>query len=277
MADNYVYSLVDQNAPALRGYDTNAWAPNWGANVINASVTGIFSALASIAGTLSANKVYRYYEQQEQLYIQNAAEQARRIQLKGDIELRNLEIAHKLEQGRNIVGVAGAGGNLSGSYLDMLTTNYKYNVMDERTSSLSTLWEVDNAKRAGYISAIETAGQAMNLAYKNRASALQGLTSFAQSMSSALLKDKRQDIENSARFQITNKTLDYLWRTQVLDRYGANSVSTSTKIEPATTSTDAPILRSSSNSGIAEGLRLNTLMSGYPMPDAVSGWDLLSA
>lgn len=260
--NNYVTSLVDPNAPALRGYNTNAWTPNWGANTINAAVTGIFSGLASIAGALSANKIYKYFEQQEKLYIQNAAEQARRIQLKGDIELRNLEIAHKLEQGQNIVGVAGAGGNLSGSYLDMLTTNYKYNVMDERTSSLNTLWEVDNAKRAGYIQAIETAGQAMNMAYKSRAEALQGLTSFAQSMSSALLKDKRQDIENSARYQITNRQLDYLWRTQVLNPYGYTNTNTSTKINTETSS-------------ISEGLKMNTLMSGYPMANPVTGWGVL--
>lgn len=187
----------------------NAWLPNAGANTANAAVTGLFSALSTLSGALSSNNVYKLYQQQEQLYIQNANEQARRIQLKGDIALRNLEILHATQQGKNELGAAIGGGRLSGSTLDVLVQNHKYNTMDERTSSLQTLWEVDNAKRQGYINAINVAGQAMTLAYKNRANSLAALSSFIRGMSQGLLADKRQAIEDQTGRDLLDLSAKY--------------------------------------------------------------------
>lgn len=145
------------------------------ADALNAGITGVFAALGTLAGAMSSSKIMKYYEQQERAYIQNAEEQARRIQLKGDITLRNLRIKNTIDQGKQELAAAAGGGRLSGSNLDMLVQDYKVHVMDERTSSLQTLWEVENTRRAGYIQAINVAGQAMAQAYKGRSQAIAGL------------------------------------------------------------------------------------------------------
>lgn len=200
----------------------NAWMPNAGANTANAAVTGVLSALSTLAGSLSSMSVYKLYEQQEQLYIQNANEQARRIQLKGDIALRNLEVLHATQQGKNQLGAAVSGGRLSGSTLDVLVQNYKYNTMDERTASLQTLWEVDNAKRQGYLNAINVAGQSMSLAYKNRGNGLAALSSFIRGMSQGLLADKRQGIEDQTGRELL-KLKDYYNNLYLKNYYGAGA------------------------------------------------------
>lgn len=155
---------------------SNAFTNGGGsANAINAGITGIFTALGTISDAMSSARIMKYYEQQEQSYIQNAEEQARRIQLKGDITLRNLRIKNTIEQGKQELAAAAGGGRLSGSNLDMLVQDYKVHVMDERTSSLQTLWEVENTRRAGYVQAVNVAGQAMAQAYKGRSQAIAGL------------------------------------------------------------------------------------------------------
>lgn len=162
-----------------------------GPNILNASITGLFSALGTLGATLSTRKLMNYYKRQEGLYIENANEQARRIQLKGDIALRNLQIRHAMSQGKSELAVAAGGGNLSGSNLDKLVNNYKYDAMDERTSSIQTLWEKSNVQRDGYIRSIQMASQAQTLAYKNRTNALAALGKYMSTSISALLKDKQ--------------------------------------------------------------------------------------
>ncbi len=165
------------------------------ADTLNAGITGVFAALGTLSNTLSTSKLMKYYEQQESLYIQNAEEQARRIQLKGDIALRNLQIKHELNQGKQELAAAAGGGRLSGSNLDMLVQDYKVAVMDERTSSLQTLWEAENTKRAGYLQAISMAGQAMAQAYKNRDQALAGLGKGLAAAVKDLSADAKSNIE----------------------------------------------------------------------------------
>lgn len=174
----------------------------FGANAVNATVTGLFSAFAALSSFFSASAVQQYYQRQEQEYIRNAEEQARRLQLKGDIALRNLRYEHKLEQGTNEIAVAAAGGNLSGSNLDMLAQNHKYNVLDERTQQIETLWAVSDAKRSGFVNAISTAGNAQATAYKSQSNAWKALANYVQGVSSGLLADKRADDTNKSRAQI---------------------------------------------------------------------------
>lgn len=280
MAKGTVYSSVDPNAPGLRGYETissggfsnafNSWYPRWGANSINAAITGVFSALSNIVGVFSANKVFDLYEDQEKLYIAQANEEARRIQLKGDVELRNLSIKHAVQQGTQEMTAAATGGNLSGSTLDMLTQNYKYDVMDERTSSINTLWEVDNAKRAGYIKAIQTAGQAMQLAYGNRARAIAGIGTGLSTAVGALLKDQQQYRHQDALFQIESDRT-----TKILERidshYGTTGAGLSGSITNFNYSTGGA-LESSSSNDVQTGIT-SFLMdeNGIPFADPVTG------
>ena len=187
------------------GSTLNGWGTSWGGiNTVNAAVTGILSAFSTISGVITAGEVYDYYKQQEQMYLENARIQARRAQIKGDIALTNLEVKHALAKGDRELAVAGAGGRLSGSFLDVLTQNNKYALMEERTQSLETLWQVDNIIRGGYISAYQSAAQSRSYALQNRANALAGLASFAKNMASGLLADKRQ-----------NDTLDAMRKIQV--------------------------------------------------------------
>lgn len=218
MAKGLVYSSVDSAAPGIRGPETTVWdSSKWGANVLNASITGLFSALGSIGGVISSAKMYQIYQQQENYYLQNAAEQARRTQIKGDIALSNLRVKHATKEGTNELAVAAAGGNLSGSNLDKLVQNYKYDAVDERTSSLQTLWETSNIRRQGYIQAIGIAGQAMSTAYANRTSALTALGKFIGSFGTAIAKDV--DSYNKQNYQTTTDALTHNAQMKALERY----------------------------------------------------------
>lgn len=242
----------------------NAWLPKAGANTANAAITGLFSALSTLSGALSSTNVYKLYQQQEQLYIQNANEQARRLQLKGDIALRNLEILHTTQQGKNELGAAIGGGRLSGSTLDALVQNHKYNMMDERTSSLQTLWEVDNAKRQGYINAINVAGQSMSLAYKNRANALNAFSSFVRGMSQGLLADKRQAIEDQFGRDLLNLKGEYALKSLLNYYGGAEALGTVTNSNAAVD----PVPSGEQETGITSFLMGE---SGIPFADPVTG------
>ena len=209
----------------LKGGLVSAWngiqgiTSTWGVNTANAAISGAFSALGTISSARAASNVYSYFKKQENEYIQNAIEQSRRTQLKGDIALRNLRIKHLTMQGQNELAVASAGGNMSGSFLDKLVQNHKYNTMDERTSSIQTLWDVSNAKRAGYARAISAAGHAMSTAYTQRNNALAGLTSFAKTMTAGILADKRAEQQLDYLQKMSNLTNQYNWDATVA-KYG---------------------------------------------------------
>lgn len=182
------YDFFPKELVSDGGY--SLWADKWSANLTNAGITGILTGFSALAGSFSGRNVYKYFKQQEDLYVQQGLEQARRLQLKGDIALRNLEVAHAIKQGKNELAVsAGAGGRLSGSFLDALSQNNKYNNMDERTQAIETLWEVNNARAQGYFNAARVAGEAMTYSYSQRNSALQGLTGMIKAASSDLLSD----------------------------------------------------------------------------------------
>lgn len=189
------------------------------ADALNAGVTGLFSALGTISSGITTGRLMKYYEQQEKLYLQNADEQARRIQLKGDIALRNLQIKHELNQGKQELAAAAGGGRLSGSNLDMLVQDYKVAVMDERTSSLQTLWEVENTKRAGYLQSISMAGQAMAQAYKNRGQALAGLGKGLAAAVKDLSADAKSNIEIG--YQRSSDEWAHTTAMKALERYYA--------------------------------------------------------
>ena len=198
-----------------------AWKGVWGTNTINASVTGILSSLASVGSVLSTKGIYDYYKQQESLYIQDAEEQARRIKLKGALELRNLKVKNAQARGRNELAVAAAGGRLSGSALDVLTTNNKYNVMDEHTVSLQTLWDASEAKRRGYQGAMGVASKAMATASEQTKESIRGFTSFIKGMSASLLEDSRQYASDKARmhqaYALQGAKMDQLLKIYGLD------------------------------------------------------------
>ena len=199
------------------------------ADALNAGITGVFTTLGTLAGAMSSSKIMRYYEQQEKAYIQNAEEQARRIQLKGDITLRNLRIKNTIDQGKQELAAAAGGGRLSGSNLDMLVQDYKVHVMDERTSSLQTLWEVENTRRAGYIQAINVAGQAMAQAYKGRNQAIAGLGKGL----AAAVRDLSADAKSNMEINYQRQGDEWAHTTMMkalLHYYGAPTATTAAAV-----------------------------------------------
>ena len=199
LRDKATISPLDSMASSAGGA-INSWTAAMDTpNLINAGVTGILTGLASLGTAFSASKMFKLYEQQEKLAIQNSEEQARRLQIKGDILLANMQAKHAITQGKNELAVAGSGaGAISGSFLDKLTSNYKYDIRDERTQSLETLWSVSNARREGLVQALGIAGNAMQQAIKNRNNAITGMFSGLKAMAGSLLADKRQYDTNVA-------------------------------------------------------------------------------
>lgn len=198
-------------------------------NLANAMVTGVLGLIGMIGTVSAGSKVQRLYKKQESAYIDAAMEQARRLQLKGDIELRNLRYQHTIQQGNDELAVAaGAHGNLSGSFLDKLMANKKISEADERSQSLSTLWAVSDAKKAGYINAMKVAGQAELSAINTRAHVLSvGLNSIARAANS-LTQDVTARKQMDAKLELikaqneaNKKFIDYLYTPGKFNNIGA--------------------------------------------------------
>lgn len=170
------------------------WQP--GPNTTNAFITGALTGLSTMISSFATSPLFKYYKQQEDLHIKAAHENARRLRIKGDLALRKLEVEHTILQGRNELSAAAGGGRLSGSTLDVLVNNYRYNAIDERTQELETLWAVTEAKRNGYNNAISVASKAVQTAAGQKANALRALTAMGASISSDIAKDKQQEAKN---------------------------------------------------------------------------------
>ena len=188
------------------------WQNSWGGgrNTANALVSGALSAIGALSDTFTSKKALALYERQEKLYIQNAEEQAKRIKLKGEIALRNMYVKHTKMQGVNELAVASAGaGGYSGSFLDKLVENYKYNTMDQRTQRIQTLYDIDNIRRKGYVDALSTAGSAMSYAYKVRGNAWNTLSTMLKTVSSGINADIRAQQQINMQQQLIQEKRDY--------------------------------------------------------------------
>lgn len=165
-------------------------------NVLNASITSTLYGLAAFAQAWSSKSFYNYYEQQEQVYLENAKVQADRLKTAGAIEAANIRAKHAITQGQNELAVVGAGaGSISGSFADYLTANRKNDMRDEYAQDLSTLYAVSNAKRQGLTQAFNTAGQAYAQAIKQRNASISRIfTGLAEGVGSILadIRAKRQ-------------------------------------------------------------------------------------
>ena len=189
------------------------WQNSWGGagNTTNALVSGALSAIGALSDTFTSKKALALYERQEKMYIQNAEVQAKRLRLKGEIALRNMYVEHTKTQGINELAVAGAGaGGYSGSFLDKLVENRKYNEMDERTQRLQTLYDIDNVRRQGYVNAISAAGSAMAYANKMRNNSWNVLSSMLSTVSSGINADIRVQQQINAQNKIQQMERDYL-------------------------------------------------------------------
>ena len=204
---------------------TGSVVKDWlnGPNLLNASITAALTGIGSFVSAWSSKGIYDMYKQQEQMYIDNANEQARRLQIKGDIALANLAARHAVSQGKNELAVAASGaGSMSGSFVDALAANQRYDIRDEYTQSLSTLYQVSNAKRDGLLQAYSTAGVAYGKAIKQRNAAITGLFKGLAAGVQALAKDKQlydaskaSEAIDASKIQLEHDKHEAIWKLSI--------------------------------------------------------------
>lgn len=184
-----------------------------GPNLLNASITTLFGTLASFADVWSSRKLYDLYKEQEQLYIDSANLQANRLKRKGDIALANLISKHASTEGQNELAVAGAGaGAISGSFVDKLMANRKYDTREEFAQELETQYAVSSAKQEGYINAYKVANAAYSKAIGQRNNALEALFKGLERGVSSILGDMQAEDSTQSSLSQKYKEMQYNYK-----------------------------------------------------------------
>ena len=106
---------------------------------VNNWTSALFATMKSLYANQVPDEVYSLYKQQEQAIVSTANSNAEMVRAKGEVELRNLRYQHDREMGSDIIKVSGSGGNLSGSFLDALLQQRKYQMMDEQSVATNTI------------------------------------------------------------------------------------------------------------------------------------------
>lgn len=126
----------------------------------NKETVAALTALRGIASLATSGKIYDYYKLQERSSIDAAKATAKSIQMKGEIELRNLQYVHEQKTGKDIAKIAGKRGNLSGSNLDVVMFEKKQQLLDQTTVQNNYEMQEANIIRNGYLNSANLALQA---------------------------------------------------------------------------------------------------------------------
>lgn len=153
VVDSKYNNLEDKYADIL----SKTFEPN---NVYNKETAAGLTALRSVAALPSSGRLYEFYKAQERSAIQAAKATAKSIQMKGDIELRNLKYLNEQKLGKELTKVAGKRGNLSGSNLDVIMFEQKQQLMDQTTLQSKYDMQAANVIRNGYLNSVNLALQA---------------------------------------------------------------------------------------------------------------------
>lgn len=168
------------------------------------------SALLVTGAHLLANKVpdetYALYKQQEQAIVDTALHNADMVRAQGEVELRNMRIKHDLAMGTDIIKVSGSGGNMSGSFLDALMQQRKYQMMDEKTVIMNTVNQATAIMKEGYNNAISVAMQAKNTAVKEKYGVFSALVAGMGAYLDGALKDKAEAARQDANDESIERT-----------------------------------------------------------------------
>lgn len=186
------------------------------------AIQGATTAFSILANTLiTAKRVNKVLQKQEKMFLQNATIQAERLRFQGAVDLRNLRVQSAIKQGRSELAVSSQGGVASGSALDVLMANRKSNTLDERVVQLNTLWAMDNAKRDGYIQAINTAGQAMGMSYNALNNALTSASQYALTVANNAAKNTHT--QNQSQIIVNSAANNAIANDSILNfTYGTN-------------------------------------------------------
>jgi len=185
----------------------------------NNFLDSMLETLSMTMKSTTPKSVYELYKEQEQQTIQAALINSERIKAQGEIELRNLQYKHSIQRGADVTRVAAAGGNLSGSFLDVLMQKAKFQTMDETTVSLNTSNAMSQVLRDGYLTA---ATYAMNAKIRAEGDKRATAGAIIAGVQKYFKNDQLERIEK-ARQEKMNSILEYrdtAFSSLMLDKYG---------------------------------------------------------
>lgn len=173
----------------------------------NAVAAGL-SFAASLFESTTPTSVYELYKQQEQAVIDTAISNASKIRAKGEVELRNLDYTHRIQRGADVTKVAAAGGNLSGSFLDVLVQKAKFQMIDEATVKTNTEMTALETLREGYMNAATYAMNANLRAEGDKRAIALSLVRGVQTYLKGAFADKQASKQQDSADQILQNKRD---------------------------------------------------------------------
>lgn len=168
---------------------------NWNQGTWNV-LPAVLTTWANLVESGSNKTQYELYKQQARDYINTAEMNADLIRKEGAIALRNLEYKNKIDRGADIVKVAAAGGNMSGSNLDVVIQKEKVRKMDEQTIRANYANQALTAIYNGYNQAANTYGVLSAEATKNKHSAWASILKGVQRYITSSVEDSKVATQN---------------------------------------------------------------------------------
>ena len=165
---------------------------------VNNWTSGLFVTLKTLYANRVPDTTYEIYKQQEQEIINTAISNAEAIKAKGEIELRNLQYKHDREMGSDIIKVSGSGGNMSGSFLDALMQQRKYQMLDEKSVATNTINQASAVMKEAYRNAANVAVQAQTTAQKQKNGVFNAIMAGIDKYFELSFKDKSEAARNDA-------------------------------------------------------------------------------
>lgn len=165
---------------------------------VNNWTSGLFATLTTLYANRVPDTTYEIYKQQEQEIINTAISNAEAIKAKGEIELRNLQYKHDREMGSDIIKVSGSGGNMSGSFLDALMQQRKYQMLDEKSVATNTINQASAVMKEAYRNAANVAVQAQTTAQKQKNGVFNAIIAGIDKYFELSFKDKSEAARNDA-------------------------------------------------------------------------------
>ena len=165
---------------------------------VNNWTSGLFVTLKTLYANRVPDTTYEIYRQQEQEIISTAISNAEAIKAKGEIELRNLQYKHDREMGSDIIKVSGSGGNMSGSFLDALMQQRKYQMLDEKSVATNTINQASAIMKEAYRNAANVAIQAQTTAQKQKNGVFNAIMAGLDKYFELSFKDKAEAARNDA-------------------------------------------------------------------------------
>jgi hypothetical protein len=183
------------NVHSFTSYLFNNPMGNWSQGTWNV-LPAVLTTWANLVESSGNKTQYELYKQQARDYINTAEMNADLIRKEGAIALRNLEYRNKIDRGADIVKVAAAGGNMSGSNLDVMIQKEKVRKMDEQTIRANYANQALTAIYNGYNQAANTYGVLSAEATKNKYSALASILKGVQRYVTSSVEDSKVATQN---------------------------------------------------------------------------------